>query len=260
MLASKTLGCAAAAPPDPAWDISNLVFLQSATLGNFFTQDLFFRPNGLKLYFTFNGIREYDLSTAWNITTASFLQSESASGAKGLFFKPDGTKMYVSAPSSSRVDEYTLSTAWDISTLTFIQSLSISSQTADPVSLFFRSDGIKMYALGRDSQNGLFEYTLSTAWDISTASYVQRLYVGNEPEGMTFKPDGTKTYITRTDTVGDIQQYDLSTPWDISTATLIQTVSVAAQTDRPHGVAFKDDGLKCYIHSRSGVFYEYDLV
>ena len=42
------------------------------------------------------------------------------------------------------------------------------------------------------------EYTLSTAWNISTASYVQNFSVINQeptPEGMFFRPDGKKMYI-----------------------------------------------------------------
>jgi len=191
MLASKTLGCAVAAPPDPAWDISNLVFLQSATLGASFTQDLFIKPDGLKLYNTrgFFGdgtVFELNLSTAWNITTASAFQSinvvTNSASVRGLFFKPDGTKMYTTSVASSSVVEYTLSTAWNVSTATYIQSFSVSSQDSTPSSLTFKPDGTKMFVLGRNN-NRVYEYTLSTAWNISTASYVQFTGGGLEPEG-----------------------------------------------------------------------------
>jgi hypothetical protein len=54
-----------------------------------------------------------------------------------------------------------------------------------------------MYVCGT-SGDDVNEYNLSAAWDISTASYVQNLYVGNldfTPEGLFFKPDGKALYL-----------------------------------------------------------------
>ncbi|GAJ03520.1 unnamed protein product [marine sediment metagenome] len=45
----------------------------------------------------------------------------------------------------------------------------------------------------------MFQYLLSTEWDISTATYIEKSkYVGDEdtyPFGLSFKPDGSKMYI-----------------------------------------------------------------
>ena len=55
-------------------------------------------------------VNEYDLSTAWNVTTASYLQNFSVAGQEteptGVFFKPDGTKMYVVGYDGDNVNEY----------------------------------------------------------------------------------------------------------------------------------------------------------
>jgi hypothetical protein len=57
-------------------------------------------------------VYEYDLSTAWNISTASFLQSLSISAQDvsplGIFFRADGLKMYMVGDSNDRVYEYDL--------------------------------------------------------------------------------------------------------------------------------------------------------
>ncbi len=53
---------------------------------------------------------EYDLSTAWNVTTASYLQNFSVAAQEpspqALFFKPDGTKMYIVGTVEDAVFEY----------------------------------------------------------------------------------------------------------------------------------------------------------
>ncbi|MEK7606375.1 MAG: hypothetical protein AAB458_02165, partial [Patescibacteria group bacterium] len=79
---------------------------------------VFFKPDGLKMYvvedFSGSGINEYNLSTAWNVSTASFLQvkdiSAEGDSPHGLFFKPDGLKMYVTEAVDDEVNEYNLST------------------------------------------------------------------------------------------------------------------------------------------------------
>ena len=54
-----------------------------------------------------------------------------------------------------------------------------------------------MYVIGLTGDD-VNEYNLSTAWDISTASYLQNFSVVSEetsPSGVFFKPDGLKMYI-----------------------------------------------------------------
>ena len=52
-----------------------------------------------------------------------------------------------------------------------------------------------MFVTG-SSGDDVNEYSLSTPWDISTASYVQRLSTGDSGQvGLTFATDGTKKCI-----------------------------------------------------------------
>ena len=217
--------------------------------------EVFFKPDGTKMYIVGTGgveVNEYDLSTAWDITTSTFNQLFSVSTEEqtptSLFFKPDGTKMYILGFTGDDVNEYTLSTAWDISTATYNQNFSVSSEETLPFSLFFKPDGTKMYMVGLTGVD-VNEYTLSTAWDISTASYSQNFSVSSEqssPYGVFFKPDGTKMYMVGT--VGkDVDEYDLSTAWDISTATYSQLFSLSSQILTPRGIFFKPDGTKMYV-------------
>ena len=76
--------------------------------------------------------------------------------------------------------------------------------------MFFKPDGLKMYVIGTTGDD-VNEYDLSTAWDISTAVFLQLFYVGTQeqfPEGLFFKPDGLKMYVIGS--TGDaIWSYDL---------------------------------------------------
>jgi DNA-binding beta-propeller fold protein YncE len=208
---------------------------------------------------------EASVIVGWDISTASFLQNFSVAGQEtspsDIFFKPDGTKMYVIGYSGGAVSEYNLSTAWDVSTASYSQNFSVAGQETTPKSIFFKPDGLKMYVLGGSGRD-VNEYDLSTAWDVSTASYSQNFSVSSqetEPNGLFFKPDGTKMYISGY-TGDDINEYDLSTAWDISTASYSQNFSVAAQEATVNGTFFKTDGLKMYVVGATGdAAYEYNL-
>ena len=114
----------------------------------------------------------------------------------GLAFKPDGTKMYVIGYVSDRVHQYTLSTAWDLDTASYDSvSFSVRSQESFPRDVAFKPDGTKMYVVGSSSDT-VYQYTLSTAWDLYTASYDSVDFdVAAGPTSATFKPDGTKMYV-----------------------------------------------------------------
>jgi len=192
----------------------------------------------------------------WNVSTSVFVQSFRVTYENtptGVFFKPDGTKMYIIGTSSVRVVEYNLSTAWDVSTASFVQRFFVGSQESSPRGLSFNSDGTKMYIIGPNSR-AAHEYNLSTAWDVSTAVFLQSFSVAAQdtaPRGMFFKPDGLKMYVVGA--IGDdVNEYNLSTAWDVSTASFVQRFYVGPQESIPYGVFFKPDGLKMYVVGENG--------
>ena len=194
----------------------------------------------------------YDLSAA-AYDSVSFSVSAQESQPSGIFFKTDGTKMYIVGSSGDDVNEYNLSTAWDISTASYLQNFSVSSQDTLPNDIFFKADGTKMYIVG-NAGDAILEYNLSTAWDVSTASYLQSFSVSTQdtgPSGVFFNPDGDKMYMVGS--LGDdVHEYNLSTAWDISTASYLQSFDVSGQDTAPQGVSFKPDGTKMYVLGNSG--------
>ena len=249
-----------------AWDVSTAAWIAPAN--SYFSvaaqetspHSVFFKPDGLKMYVigsSGDDVNEYNLSTAWDVSTASFLQSFSVAAQdiapRGVFFKSDGLKMYVSGVVGDAVYEYNLSTAWDVSTASFLQSFSIAAQDTVPHGIFFRADGLKMYFIGL-SGDAVYEYDLSTAWDVSTTSFVQSFSTvaqDTTPLGVFFKPDGFKMYITGNSGPA-AYEYNLSIAWDVSTASYVQSFNTVVQDKNPQGVFFKPDGKVMYIIGSTG--------
>ena len=84
-----------------------------------------------------------------------------------------------------------------LATPTFVDSFSVASQDTDPHDLAFNTDGTKMFVVG-DQGNDINEYTLSTGFDVSTASFVDSFSVAGQetnPFSLAFNTDGTKMFV-----------------------------------------------------------------
>lgn len=230
---------------------------------------LAFKPDGTAFYtvgFTNRKIFQYSLSTAWDLSTASYASKDFSVSSQetspvGVAFKPDGTKMYVCGTANDTVYQYSLSTAWDVSTASYdSKSFSVASQETAPYDLVFNDDGTKFILTG--SQNdALYEYGLSTAYDISTASY-NNVSFNPEAEANPFDlyitSDGTKLFIMNSG--GEVNYYILSTAYDISTATKQSSV-FELSGGAGGGIAFNPDGTKMYPLSYGIEFiYQYSSV
>lgn len=208
-----------------------------------------------------------NIVSSYNISSASFRSMFEVSGqesaVQGVTFKPDGTKMYLIGSGGDEVNEYSLSSPWEVTSATFVQNFSVSSQEVTPRHVFFRADGLKMYVTGT-SGDDVNEYNLTTAWDISTASYSQLFSVSSQdtaPRTVWFKPDGLKMYILggATDT---IYQYTLSTAWDVTTASYDSvSFSTSSQATTPEGMYITSDGTKIYLINQSSTdtVFEYEF-
>jgi hypothetical protein len=146
---------------------------------------VFLKPNGLELYVTGldnSSIYQYTLSTAWLLSSATYTSTLSVSAVDtipvGLFFKSDGTKMYLLGQQNADVYQYNLSTAWDISTATYLQTLSLATSAKTPTAITFSNDGSILY-ITDSKYDSIVKFTLSTAWDISSAVYTDKLDIGD---------------------------------------------------------------------------------
>ncbi len=223
---------------------------------------LTFNNDGTKMFvagFTGDDVNEYTLTTGFDVSTASFVDSFDVSSqdsqVRCVKFNTDGTKMFVLGSYNDSVYEYTLTTGFDVSTASYVDSFDISSQEEDSNGLQFNNDGTKMFVVGEENGGDIYEYTLTTGFDVSTASYVDSLDVNSQetfPMGLTFNTDGTKMFVCGW-TGDDINEYTLTTGFDISTASFVDRVSVSSQDNKPSSIEFNTDGTKMFVLGATGV-------
>jgi DNA-binding beta-propeller fold protein YncE len=227
-----------------------------------------FNDDGTSMYIigsVTDAIYQYTLSTAWDLSTASYAsKSLSISGEttpRDFTFNNDGTKIYYVGSGTDTVYQYSLSTAYDISTAsTDNKSLYVGSQAGTPTGIEFKSDGTKLYVCDGGTDT-IYQYSLSTAFDVSTGSYDSVSFSfsnqGTNTQSIFFTPNGTSLFVC--DTANDaVYKYSLSTAWDVSTLSYAnESFSLAGQDD-PFGVAFKSDGSKMYmVGVTSDTVYQY---
>ena len=185
--------------------------------------DVSFNNDGTKMFvlgYRNRDVNEYTLTTGFDVSTASFVDSFSVGSQEsenhGLTFNNDGTKMFVVGAQGDDINEYTLSTGFDVSTASYTQNFSVSAQDTTPISLTFNNDGTKMFVVGNQGDD-INEYTLSTGFDVSTASFVGEFSVSSQdpnPYDIEFNNDGTKLFMLGRQ-AGDISEYSLTTPFSL---------------------------------------------
>lgn len=232
-------------------------------------QGIAFNADGTKIFVvdaSGDDVNEYSLSTAYNVSTGSFVRNFSLasqdSNPQDIAFNTNGTKMFVVGYTGQDVNEYTLSTGFDISTASYSQNFSVASQDTGPAGLAFNTDGTKMFISGITNDN-VYEYTLSTGFDVSTASFVDSFSFSaqvTDPRGIEFNSDGTILYLVDRST-DSVYQYNLTVGFDISTASYSgASFSVASQDTNPHCAIFNGTGSKMYVTGRgTDIIYQYSL-
>jgi len=199
-------------------------------------------------------VGEYTLTTGFDVSTASFVDSFNISGEEGtssaLAFNNDGTKMFVLGWGEDKVIEYTLTTGFDVSTASYAGDNERFSFTQEntPRGLAFNNDGTKMFIAGTDN-NAIYEYTLTTGFDVSTASYAgddERFDTSiTNPSDVTFNRSGSRMFIS-SGSERKIYEFSLSTAFDISTASSTGNLSTSSPAATPQDVTFNDDGTKMF--------------
>jgi hypothetical protein len=280
---------AAAGAPGDEWTLNNVTKLFApwgrtpSTTST--TEQIAWKDDGTS-FFSFNGtaLEEYKGSSAWEIhpfefqSGKSFSVSSQDSQPKGLFVRSDGLKVYVTGWQNNKVYEYDLGTAWDVTTASFNQDYALTGLSfARPSSISFSPDGLRMFVMDFSNSAGnstLHHFSLSTAWDISTASSVDTKSIASG-YGHYWRDNGEIFYATSyVDAV--VYEYTVTSPntWNISTTTTTNTFdddnwyqqgssTTPSSTMYLKHISFKADGTRFYINNYSGTefitVFNYDL-
>ena len=208
--------------------------------------------------------------------------------AFGVTFNNDGTKMFMVGETSGNdgvaddVHEYVLSTPYDTSTATFRVGFSTLSENKTLRQIQFNKDGSKMFVSARftnQNPNGnfIYQYSLSTNFDLSTATYSGNSFQANTANvgitkslyGFAFNNDGTMMFLSDGSTDGSstekVYQLSLETAFDLSgSITVIRSVDLEALEDdaahqhnaagetEPSGIAFNEDGTRMFLIGQKG--------
>ena len=125
------------------------------------------------------------------------------------------------------------------------------------VSVELSQDGTKMYIFGNqvsDNYSG-YQYTLSTPYDVSTASYASISFPFNSESadirGCSFRLDNGEIMYRISDQTGNKKcfQYSLSTGWDMS------TMSYASKSLDYNSAGFASSGKDCFVANAGDKFY-----
>ena len=173
-------------------------------------------------------------------------------GLTNFALSSDGTSAYFFDDTARILYQFTLSTPWDLATATYSsKSYSLAAQFVVGLDFAFTPDGTGFLIMGIGPSGGdgaIYRHTLTTAWDISTASYTgQSFNIAEDflPAGLAFKPDGTRMFVSGR-WENKVYEYNLSTPWNPSTASYAN-ISLTIADDWPLGIFVKPDGTTLYV-------------
>lgn len=155
-------------------------------------------------------------------TTALGTQSHS-----DWHWKSDGTSFHAVDRSADAVYNYSLTTAFDASTATQGTSKSISSFDINPRGIALNPEGTIMIVCG-DGNNKLFEFDLSTAFDVTSWSSSSDDFTLNgsnlTSRGILWNDDGTELYVLNSGPT-QIFAYTTTTPYSLSGMSFNTSVS-----------------------------------
>lgn len=190
-------------------------------------------------------IYAYDLSTAWDTSTASLAHSLDVNSEHDQpqtpGFNDDGTKLYV-PQLDSNIYEYNLSTAYDVTSASLNQSFTVTKDSETHPLTAEWSDNGTTCIVGAGTNDQVFEYTASTAFDISTLSFNQKFQpteLGSDLKTSTIV-DGNQMLLASFG-FDYIYRYELGSDYSLSTIEFVGALDVSGQTNSVKGADAKDD-------------------
>ena len=207
-------------------------FLGYADIGVTGIKQLYWFPNHDQITYVANssGVTEVRFpNIATNSLSGSFVNdSFSLSNCTGAFFRDSGTTVYLYTldTTSNKVKEYT-TTSGILNTATATgKEFSVATQTTSGFNLFFSDDGTVMIV---QSSSNVYKYTLSTAWNITTASLSSTTSHSNLISIYDTSGNKTSGYLYAA-AAGTINRYDVSPTYTISFSSLSKQITAKELT------------------------------
>ena len=229
-----------------AYDVSTASFVDTFDLVDSNPQAIIFNTLGDKMFIVGDGsntIIEYALATDFDVSTAidtplSTFNTAPQTSPRGIAFNSDGTTMFIVGISTDMVFQYDLPSAFDLGVApSLITTFDVSGQDNNPEGITFNNDGTKMFIVGL-ANDKIYEYSLTTAFDIDTASFTGSFDVSaqdTQPTSVEFNSDGTKMFVLGNTSDG-VNEYTLSVAFELVDS-VNPTLSSSVPTDDATDVA-----------------------
>jgi len=189
------------------YDVSTAIYDASVVTATAHAVGITFNNDGTKLYavnYVLDDVREYDLSVPYDIETAiynnnRFSFTSQAVNPYDIAFNTDGTKMFMVDSNSHSIYEYNLSGSYDVTTAVYSNTsfnLSNNGGITLPRNIEIVDDGFSMFIV---KSNSIHKYSLTTAYDITSATYVTGLSLAaqtTQAYGFAFDADGSKIFVS----------------------------------------------------------------
>lgn len=181
-----------------------------------------------------------------------------------IWFSENGTFLYYLGYNTKRIYQYFMQIPYNITNATYImKNFSVNSQDTGPVDIQIVKNGEKMFMLGLTNDR-IYEYNLTTPYDISTSIYTGRSYYirdfDNYPNGFYYIESNGRLYLVGT-TNDTIYEFNMTIPYNASS--LVYTgnrFSVKSQDDLANDIIMTNDGRFAYIlGDTNNRVYEYNL-
>ena len=209
-----------------------------------------------------------------NFESAVQLRSVSSSPQfTDVEFNRDGSKMFTISNLDNSITRHDLVTNYDVSTATLDQTFTVygaSTNTVEDVT--FSRNGLKMFVAGSitdppsASFSGITEYTLTTAFDLSTVNNNTAIpfstrTVESSPKGVAFSFDGLRMFIVGPAQDGAVHQYNLGRAYTLAGDGVHDRLLTSELTaTNPQGIAFSNNGDALFIlGSDTDSVIKYDL-
>ena len=235
---------------------------------NYVSDDLILKPDGSKVIWLGIIPFQLNLSTNFNISTASYIGSYNqrpitGSGAlsQTFSFNGDGTRLFIHSDQQNRIYQFNLSSAYNVTSCT--SSGLYITVSANLRKMLFVDNGIMMYLLYDDRT--LVEYILPIPYDILTASLTGRTKVlpnvgggANPIDSIAFSPDFLRIFALAASSIYEI---DLVSPLDVTTATYNGKNYPIVEAGVNTSMVINDTFTKLYIGNPSSDYKinEYDI-
>jgi hypothetical protein len=190
---------------------------------------LTFKPDGTIFYITGttnDRITQYNMSEAWNVSTATIGLSFNVSNAfsitspHALQLSRDGSYLYFVDQGTDIVYQLQLSEAWNVNTASYLTQRNVITFESSVTGLYFNSNGTSMF-IGGGASDRVREFRLSTAWNVNTATIYSNsaAFTAFSPsmQGITFANNGSMLYIVDS-TYDLIHQLPMTEAWTVNTA------------------------------------------